>query len=156
MTSGYCAYIYGTHTLANKIIINLTHANLVSWAFFLEECLRWLQLKKKLCHITINTLKTSLNLVPNAQVCVYLMVHITKLQLQTTFPKPLYIPHFTCIHRDPGRWKSWCLHRFVTRVITTYNWPWEKIGDDKYMLGLLLILISKSWGCPMWDWACLS
>jgi hypothetical protein len=23
---------------------------------------------------------------PNAQVCVYLMVHITKLQLQTTFP----------------------------------------------------------------------
>jgi hypothetical protein len=30
--------------------------------------------------------------------CVYLMVHITKLQLQTTFPKPLYIPHFACIH----------------------------------------------------------
>jgi hypothetical protein len=25
--------------------------------------------------------------------CVYLTVHITKLQLQTTFPKPLYIPH---------------------------------------------------------------
>jgi hypothetical protein len=24
--------------------------------------------------------------VPNAHVCVYLMVHITKLQLQTTFP----------------------------------------------------------------------
>ncbi len=36
---------------------------------------------------------TSLNPVPNAQVCVYLTVHITKLQLQTTFPKPLYIPH---------------------------------------------------------------
>ncbi len=34
---------------------------------------------------------TSLNPVPNAQVCVYLTVHITKLQLQTTFPKPLYI-----------------------------------------------------------------
>jgi hypothetical protein len=29
---------------------------------------------------------TSLNPVPNAQVCVYLTVHITKLQLQTTFP----------------------------------------------------------------------
>jgi hypothetical protein len=43
-----------------------------------------------------------LNPVPNAQVCVYLTVHITKLQLQTTFPKPLYIPHSTCIHRDPG------------------------------------------------------
>jgi hypothetical protein len=42
--------------------------------------------------------------------CVYLTVHITKLQLQTTFPKPLYIPHSACIHRDPGRWKSWCLH----------------------------------------------
>ncbi len=25
--------------------------------------------------------------------CVYLTVHITKLQLQTTFPKPLYIYH---------------------------------------------------------------
>jgi hypothetical protein len=35
----------------------------------------------------------SLNPVPDAQVCVYLTVHITKLQLQTTFPKPLYIPH---------------------------------------------------------------
>jgi hypothetical protein len=43
-----------------------------------------------------------LNPVPNAHVCVYLMIHITKLQLQTTFPKPLYIPHSTCIHRDPG------------------------------------------------------
>jgi len=36
--------------------------------------------------------------------CVYLTIHITKLQLQTTFSKPLYIPHFT------GCWKSWCLH----------------------------------------------
>jgi hypothetical protein len=31
--------------------------------------------------------------VPNAQVCVYLTVHITKLQVQTTFPKPFYIAH---------------------------------------------------------------
>ncbi len=40
----------------------------------------------------------SLNLVPNAHVCVYLMVHITKLQLQTTFPKLfvfLSTSHFT-------------------------------------------------------------
>ncbi len=29
------------------------------------------------------------------------------------------------------------------------NIPWEKTGDSKYMLGLLLILISKSWGCPL-------
>jgi hypothetical protein len=58
--------------------------------------------------------QTSLNPVPNAQVCVYLTVHITKVQLQTTFSKPLYIWHSACIHRDPGRWKSWCLH---------YLWP---------------------------------
>jgi hypothetical protein len=45
---------------------------------------------------------SSLKPVPNAQVCVYLMVHITKLTLQTTFPKPLYIPHFACIDWDPG------------------------------------------------------
>jgi hypothetical protein len=38
---------------------------------------------------TTSFYKTSLNPVPNAQVCVYL----TKLQLQTTFPKPLYISH---------------------------------------------------------------
>jgi hypothetical protein len=42
-----------------------------------------------LCHYSY----TSLNPVPNAQVCVYLTLHITKLQLQTAFPKPLYIPH---------------------------------------------------------------
>ncbi len=46
---------------------------------------------------------TSLNPVPNAQVCVYLTIHITKLQLQTTFPKPFYIPHSACIHQDLGR-----------------------------------------------------
>jgi hypothetical protein len=57
---------------------------------------------------------TSLNPMPNAQVCVHLTVHITKLQLQTTVPKPLYIRHFACIYWDPGRWKSWCLH---------YLWP---------------------------------
>ncbi len=46
---------------------------------------------------------TSLNPMPNVHVCVYLTIHITKLQLQTTFPKPLYIPHSACIHQDPGR-----------------------------------------------------
>jgi hypothetical protein len=39
-------------------------------------------------------IETSLNPMPNAQVCVYLTIHITKLKLQTTFPKPRYIPHF--------------------------------------------------------------
>ncbi len=65
--------------------------------------------------------------------CVYLMVHITKLQLQLqiTFSKPLYIPHFACIHWDPGRWKSWCLHcLWLMHEIATYSWPWEKIGDS--------------------------
>jgi len=52
---------------------------------------------------------TSVNPVHNAQVCVHLMVHITKLRLQTTVPKPLYIRHFACIYRDPGRWKS-CIY----------------------------------------------
>jgi hypothetical protein len=33
--------------------------------------------------------------------CVDLTVHITKLQLQITFSKPLYIPHSTCIHGTP-------------------------------------------------------
>jgi hypothetical protein len=42
--------------------------------------------------------------------CVYLTIHITNLQLQTTFSKPLYVSHSACIHRYPGRWKSWCLH----------------------------------------------
>jgi hypothetical protein len=46
-----------------------------------------------ICNIKRSSNLTSLNLVPNAQVCVYLTMHITKLQLQTTFPKPLYISH---------------------------------------------------------------
>jgi hypothetical protein len=53
---------------------------------------------------------TSLNPMLNAQVCVYLTIQNTKLQLQTTFPKRLCILHFACIHGDPGCWKSWCLH----------------------------------------------
>jgi hypothetical protein len=50
-------------------------------------------------------------------------------------------------------WGPWLLKilmfaLLVTREIATYSWPWEKTRDGKYMLGLLLILISKSWGCP--------
>ncbi len=55
----------------------------------------------RLCLKPLN-LGTSLNPVPNAHVCVYLTLHITKLQLQTTIPKPFYIPHSIYIHRDPG------------------------------------------------------
>ncbi len=42
--------------------------------------------------------------------CVYLMVHITKLQLKTTLSKPLHMSHSACVHWDLGHWKSWCLH----------------------------------------------
>jgi hypothetical protein len=44
------------------------------------------------------------------------MVHITKLQLQTTFPKPLYIPHSACIHRDPGHRRQQIYVGFVDDI----------------------------------------
>ncbi len=65
----------------------------------------------------------SLNPVPNAHVCVYLMIHITKLQLQTTFPEPLYIPH--------------------SRMYSSGPWPLKSCWVCCWY-----ILISKSWGCP--------
>jgi len=52
---------------------------------------------------------------PNAQVRVYLTVHITKLQLQTTFPKPLYIQHSTCIPWGPWPLKILMFALLVTR-----------------------------------------
>jgi len=75
----------------------------------------------KRCFLAFHLFKTSLNPVPNAQVCVYLTVHITKLQLQTTFPKPLYIPHFACIHLGPWLLKILMFALLVSREITTYN-----------------------------------
>ncbi len=69
--------------------------------------------------------KTSLNQVPNAQVCVYLSVHITKLQLQTTFPKPLYIPHsHDAIH---GWMTGW------TDGWVTWCHPWMDDGTNGWM-----------------------
>ncbi len=59
----------------------------------------------------------------------YLIVHITKLQLQTTFPKPLYIPHSACIHRDPGRWKSLMFALLVTCEIATYSSNATRTGN---------------------------
>jgi hypothetical protein len=72
---------------------------------------------------------TSLNWVPNAQVCVFdgtyykitTTNYISKTSLYTTFqmypsgPWPLKILMFALL---------------VTREIATYNWPWEKTGDD--------------------------
>jgi hypothetical protein len=57
-----------------------------------------INIKVRCAIVCLSLYVTSLNPVPNAQVCVYLTVHITKLQLQITFPKPLYIPHSACIH----------------------------------------------------------
>ncbi len=90
---------------------------------------------------------TSLIPVPNTQVCIFdgtyykitTTNYISKTSLYTTFrmfsswPWPLKILMFALL---------------VTREIATHSWPWEKTDDGKYMLGLLLILISKSWGCP--------
>ncbi len=72
--------------------------------------------------------------------CVYLMIHITKLQLQITFSKPLYTPHSACIHWDLGYWKF--------DVCTACD-SW----DNNIQLAMVkdwrrLILISKFWGCP--------
>ncbi len=54
--------------------------------------------------------------------CVYLTVHITKLQLQITFPKPLYIPHSPCIHRDPMPNAQVCVFDGTYYKITTTNY----------------------------------
>jgi hypothetical protein len=85
--------------------------------------------------------------------CVYLMVHITKLQLQTTFPKPLYIPHFACIHGtlaaenldvctacDP-----WDSNIQLTMVNDRREQIYPKCQSNRK---LTMILISQSWGCP--------
>jgi hypothetical protein len=42
-------------------------------------------------------------------VCIWRYI-LQNYNYKTTFPKPLYIPHSACIHRDPGYWKSWCLN----------------------------------------------
>ncbi len=99
MNGFYCSMLLVPSPTSSIWMLNDHHSLDVKWPSSI-----WLI--SSLCPIT----STSLNLVPNAQVCVYLTVHITKLQLQTTFPKPFYIPHSACIHRDLSRWKSWCLH----------------------------------------------
>jgi hypothetical protein len=63
---------------------------------------------------------TSLNPVPNAQVCVYLTIHITKLQLQTTFPKPLYTT-FRMYPSGPWLLKILMFALLVTHEIATYS-----------------------------------
>jgi len=67
-----------------------------NWWFFIDSnnyaiLVQRVETCRERLALRVSLNSTSLNLVLNAQVCVYLMVHITKLQLQTTFPKPLYI-----------------------------------------------------------------
>jgi hypothetical protein len=93
---------------------------------------------------------TSLNPVPNAQVCGFFDGTYYKITTRNYISKTSL---YTTFHMYPlGPWplKILMFALLVTCEITTYNWPWEKTGDCKYMLGLLLILTSKSWGwgCP--------
>ncbi len=75
--------------------------------------------------------------------CVYLTIHTTITPANYISKTSLY----TTFRMYP--WGPWLLKilmfaLLVTREIATYSWPWEKTRDGKYMLGLLLILISKS------------
>ncbi len=53
----------------------------------------------------------------------YLTVHITTLQLQTTFPKPLYTT-FCMYPSGPWLLKILMFALLVTGEIATYSWPW--------------------------------
>jgi hypothetical protein len=90
---------------------------------------------------------TSLNPMPNAQVCVFdgtyykitTTNYISKTSLYTTFckypsgPWPLKILMFALL---------------VTREIATSSWPWEKIGDDKIYVGFVADIDIKILGVP--------
>ncbi len=99
---------------------------------------------------------TSLIPVPNAQVCVFDSTYYKITTINYISKTSLYITF--CIY-PYGPWplKILMFALLVTCEIATYSWAWEKTRDGKYMLGLLLMLISKSWGChPPPGWACLS
>ncbi len=91
-------------------------------------------------------------------VCVYLTVHITKLQLQTTFPKPLYIPHSAellvvaecelLVVAEGSR--KLPKHYHATQWVHAYIHVHLLALCGEYTLSLLLILISKYWRCHPW------
>ncbi len=76
----------------------------------------------------------------NAKVCVF----------DNTYYKITTTNYISMYPSGPWSLKILMFALLVTHEIATYNWPWEKTRDYKYMLGLLLILISKSWGVPPW------
>ncbi len=75
--------------------------------------------------------------------CVYIWRHILQNYNYKLHFQNLSIYHILHVSMGTLAWKSWCLHCCDA---------WEGNTADhgkrnKYMLGLLLILISKSWGC---------
>jgi hypothetical protein len=70
---------------------------------------------------SLHTCKTSLNPMHNAQVCVYLTVYITKLQLQTTFFKTSLYTTFRMYPSRPWPLKILMFALLVTREIATYS-----------------------------------
>jgi hypothetical protein len=76
---------------------------------------------EKISHMHVSYIGTSLNPVPNAQVCVYLMIHITKLQLQTLHFQNLSIYHIPHISMGPWLLKILMFALLVTCEIATYS-----------------------------------
>ncbi len=86
----------------------------------------------------LNLGNTTLNPVPNAQMCVsddtYYKITTTNYISKTS----LYIT-FHMYPSGPWMLKILMFALLATHDIATYScWPWEKTGDGKYMLGLLL------------------
>jgi hypothetical protein len=93
---------------------------------------------------------------PNAQVCVFDGTYY-KVTSTNYISKTSLYAMFRMYSLGPWQLKKILMFALlVTSEIATYSWPWDKTRDSKYMLGLSLILISNSWGCPPWGRACLS
>jgi hypothetical protein len=87
--------------------------------------------------------------------CVYLTVHITKLQLQTTFSKPLYISHVSMYpksqfasHYDELLWLLPKGCQSYQSTIHPYILVCFGALCEEYMLSLLSILYQNLWGAP--------
>ncbi len=61
----------------------------LQWCTFLGEASYWLYWTSEMSNLNSEILILCIRRMGYLQVCVYLRIHITKLRLQTTFPKPL-------------------------------------------------------------------
>jgi hypothetical protein len=68
----------------------------------------------------------------NAQVCVYLTVHITKITITNYISKTFLYVTFRMYPSRTWALKILMFALLVTREIATYSWSWEKTGDNKY------------------------